>query len=214
MKRVSFLLSLTLAPFFCTVDAQAQWRAGVVAGVNASFIDVENSVPGEREGQRGLHLGLVVERDLLPWLSLRAEPSYTSAGGRFAFGDAVFNGTKSRYALDYLALPVLSRARVSRGPVSPIASVGVSPAWLIRERTRVTDNSGRDDLYDSDQNYRSFNVGLLVEGGVDLRLPTGRPVMVGLTVRHERGLTSIQEVGVGSTSIRATSILAALTVAI
>jgi len=161
-------------------------QAGVKGGVNLATTRGDDALP-EADSRLGMALGGYVSMPMTPMFSIQPEALFTMKG--FETPDA----PSSSFKINYVEIPVLAKLSLAPEAVAH-PSVFVGPSLGLNVSSKVsTDGQGEDvDMKDM---TKSTEFGLVMGGGLDMPIgPMGKQ-SIGLDVRYNLGLNSIDESG-------------------
>jgi hypothetical protein len=194
MRHITFALTVLLAT--ANPSAAQGHPLGVKGGV--SIATQQTEINGERtsfDSRVGAVAGAFWTLPLGSRLDLQVEGLYTMKGARLSF-----RGIESTFALDYIEVPVLVRARFGSGRTRYYAAGGPSTAFRVRARMRTPFNGSVEERDVADQ-VEEVDFGIAAGGGVEI----GRLVVDG---RYTFGLTDVDTDTTSKTRNRAIAVTA------
>jgi len=210
MRRSFYIGLIAVMTIFFIMPASAQiFGIGVKGGLNFStlsgdFVDVNGDFGTDDvfSTQTGFVVGVSFNTSLFPLLSLQPEILYSEKGAKFdvLFDDFDIPGVGDIDAsidLAYLEVPVLLKAGLPIPGFSPFLYAGPSFAFNLSAEASydidVTVNgmrvseSGSEDISDE---IKSFDVGIVLGGGVEFGLPT---LKLHAELRYTMGLSNVYD---------------------
>lgn len=180
MKRF-FLTCTMLLVGLSAAFAQAQ--IGLRAGANwATIVDGQDAMDGVEEPWRpGITLGIASSFQINEMFAIAPELNYSQRGYKMEFAD--FPDESSELRFNYLEVPILFR--LSFGDVLK-GYVNAGPAfsyWLGGK-----DDDGDKIDFDDSEDFKRFEIGASVGGGVQLDTEAGSFL---IDLRYTRGFTDL-----------------------
>jgi hypothetical protein len=190
MKKLLFLLLIIL---ISSTFANAQWKFGVFADPQVSWMkpdvkDVENNgIKG------GINFGLVADKFFAPNYAITTGISIHSTGGNlkytmisnvpFETTDSTYqlsNGKSVKYKLQYIDIPLGLKLRTNRIGYSTIyADLGLTAQINIKATGDISGSNITDENIRHEVNL--FNLGYHIGAGIEYALGGNTSVIVGLT---------------------------------
>jgi hypothetical protein len=166
-------------------------QAGVKGGVNLSSTRVEDS-SSETDSRLGMALGGFLAIPMTPMFSIQPEALFSMKGDEISSGDM----TQS-LELSYLEIPVLAKLSLAPEAVAhPSVFVGPSLGINLGATSKI---EGDPVIPDSETDVKDLTkgteFGLVMGGGVEMPIGATGKQSLGLDVRYNLGLTSIDDSG-------------------
>ncbi len=198
MKKVKTIPVLAFM-LFATQSASAQFRLGVVGGLNSSNFKVAvdqpiavplptgGTVPGSFSSRTGLVIGGVAEYYFSPMVGLSVQPMYSEHGSKFVFEGPVVAplSPESTTRLSYVDIPVMLKVQLGSSNVKPYVTSGFALGFLTSAKS--VGGGTATNIKDS---VKSTNSSWSIGGG--LNLPAARETIF-IEGRYTLGLTNINE---------------------
>jgi hypothetical protein len=200
--------------------SSAQWMAGIKGGIglnSVSIIQVKNISTMAQENLVGADFGIVVDRNLLDYLSLRAELIYTQKGYslRKYASDTLFEAKNTnnsdKYSLrnNYLQIPILIRYYegfkrlkffLQTGPylgywMSGQFSGDKVDYYLGNYSVRVNQSTSEPYIFNNQKKDNRLDFGGVIGGGLQYLIKReGKEFMqLYLEARYSRGFLDLQK---------------------
>lgn len=189
MKRtitlsVAVLLLFTLGGG--TAHAQLL-QYGIKGGLNIASLSGDEM--DDLDSRMGLAAGAYLSVPVVPSLSIQPEVLYMMKGATESF-----NGTDVTIQLDYLEIPILVKYSfgVPGAPARP--SIFAGPAFGLNLSSKVKAEAGGESVEEDLEDIKDTDLGLVFGAGLAFHLSG---YSLGLDVRYNLGLTSIDDTGEG-----------------
>ena len=191
---------LALAGSFLAMPAFAgSLQAGVKGGVNLANTRVEDTTSEMSDSRLGMSLGGFVAIPVSPLFSIQPEALFSMKGDQASAGDAT-----ATLQLDYIEVPVLAKLTLAPEAVAhPSVFVGPSLGINLAAKAKVEgDPIIPDSEVDLKDATKSTEFGLVMGGGVEMPVGAAGTQSIGLDVRYNLGLTSIDNSGTEGASVK------------
>lgn len=169
-----FILSILL--FSGSVLFSQPFHGGLIAGFTASQVDGD-SYSGYNKP--GIHAGVFISAEILPWIDTRMEIKYTSRGARNPASDD--NTGSYLLGLQYIDIPIMASLKYKK---IGALELGLIPGYLFKA-------SGEDDAGKLPEEYlvdfHKFDLGLLI--GADVNITQ----KIGVNIRYSYSIFSIRD---------------------
>lgn len=174
MKKL--LLVLTAAAF--AFSAQAQWRAGVSAGVSHNWYSIKTHYQTDfnYEGLSAPSVALVGQYDFKDWFGVRAELEYLRKDHKF-FRTSVYDETHYKVRNTYLQLPVMAVFSFGGEKIKGFTHLGAYAGYWAKSTLKGSLlNPSDEEAIAVDESYsfnsekdRRLDLGLLAGVGMEYR---------------------------------------------
>jgi hypothetical protein len=167
-------------------------QAGVKGGVNLANTRVEDTSSEMSDSRLGMALGGFVAIPVSPLFSIQPEALFSMKGDQASNGDAT-----ATLQLDYIEVPVLAKLTLApEAAAHPSVFLGPSLGINIGAKAKLEgDPLIPDSETDVKDATKSTDFGLVMGGGVEMPVGAAGTQSIGLDVRYNLGLTSIDNSG-------------------
>ena len=178
MKKVLFVLVLMLS---AGIIANAQFKFGVKAGMNASGVNIENL---DTKTRVGLSAGILGQFKINERWAIQPEALYNMQGYK-----AKISGVDCTFKTDYVSIPVMVQFYAVEG-----FSIEVGPQFGILVSAKIKGESdGQSASVDFKDQMKSFEAAVVVGAAYELSA-----IPVGFFARCSLGLTETTEASFGT----------------
>ena len=187
MRVYALVIGLVLSLGVSSAAAQTGASFGVKAGVNFAKLDFSGDDDGVDFDQRmGLVAGAFVLVPMTETFGLQVEGLYSQKGAEVDSPDFGGQVVEGRFEFDWFDVPVLARYTIpSSTNTSFHLFAGPSFSFKLGAKS-VFDFDGEEDEQDVDDQFKGFDLGLVIGAGVDF----GKFTIDG---RYTHGLTDLND---------------------
>lgn len=203
MKKSLIRTGILLLVVFLVNGMSAQVSVGLRGGVNLARWEWEKSADVNKsaiKNMTGIYVAAPVEIAVTPYFSIQPELAFIQKGVRLndktIFSEQTLE-SDARTILNYLEVPVLAKAHVGNELFRVFAVAGPEVAYALNGKVKLemttsngtTETSKTDENIDfKDANMSRFDAGLLLGGGVEMKVGVGSVI---LDARYNLGLTNL-----------------------
>lgn len=202
MKRglAALVAGLVCSALMSAVEARAGRAIEIETKAGCAFAKFTGEADGDEKTKTGFVGGIAVGIPMGSTLVLEPQILYAMKGTSYGtvtdptIDGATYYGTFNQmFALDYIEMPVLVRARFGQGVVRPSVAAGPYVGWKVLEKFHLN-GPGHNDLAAENDAGRALDLGYTGGAGLEFGPTKG---MITLEARYSRSLTSIQKTEYG-----------------
>lgn len=198
MSKVAFAASVLLATVVLAVaiaDASedSPWSFGLKGGINLADLRGDD-VDVDTDFRLGATGGGFLTYSISDWFALQPEILYSQKGAEF--GETIAGApVEVTGKLDYLEIPILAKLTIPiNSTFTPNLFIGPAFSFLLSAKLKAEAMGVTIIDLDTKDFQKSFDVGLVFGGGIDIAVGTGK---ITADTRYVMGLMNIDDPEVG-----------------